>query len=176
MKKVIIIAVISFLAVAGAICLDFSKDITSIEEIRTYDSGYEEGKSIGIEIGYENGYDEGHYDGHSEGYDDGYDQGYFDGESAGYYDGATYTCLFYGDVDKAFKSAKNGTTWYTFVDAYDEFISNIYDDDETRSNIVWSLVSATTSDVITNDEVELLTTTFGEDLFIRNGVKLTEGR
>ena len=165
MKKVIIIAVISFLAIAGAIYLDFSeKDTNSTEEIRTYDSGYEEGLAIGKEIGYENGYDDGRTSG--------YDQGYSDGETDGYYAGATYTCLFYGDVDKAFKSAKNGAAWYTFVDAYDEYITNIYDDNDMRLEIIWALIGATVSGEISEKEAELLIETFGAKVFSDNGIDL----
>lgn len=170
MKKLIIPVIISLLAIAIAIHLDFlEKENNTTEEISSYGSGYEEGLSIGKEIGYENGYDEGY----SVGHEDGYGQGYSDGESDGYYSGATYTCLFYGDVDKAFKSAKNGAAWYTFVDAYDKYIANIYDDDEKRLNIIWALISATIGEDATADEIELLKASFDEELFSNNGIKLS---
>lgn len=64
MKKVIVIAVVSLLAIAGAIYLDFTSDPQNHEkEMRTYDTGYEDGISIGKEIGYDEGYDEGYFDG-----------------------------------------------------------------------------------------------------------------
>ena len=166
MKKIIVIVVVSLLAIVGAIYLDFTIDPKNHEnEIRTYDSGYEEGRLIGKEIGYENGYDEG--------YDEGYYVGYDDGHSDGYYDGATYTCLFFGDVDRAFQTALNGSAWFTFIDAYDQYISNIYDDNTTRSELFWAIVSATLSeDGATKEEKELLISTFGKDLFTRNGITL----
>lgn len=127
--------------------------------------------------GYEDGRDEGRYDGYEDGYDEGYDEGYYvgydDGHSDGYYDGATYTCLSFGDVDRAFQTALNGSAWYSFVDAYDQYISNIYDDNDTRIELIWTLVSATLSeDGATKEEKELLISTFGKDLFTRNGIAL----
>lgn len=128
----------------------------------------------GYDIGYDDGYWEGSESSDDEGYDTGYEDGYSEGEFGGYYAGATYTCLFFGDVDRAFQSANNGIAWYTFLDAYDEYITNIFDDDETRSALFWALISATLGDGVTEEEKELLVSTFGESLFIRNGVELTE--
>ena len=137
----------------------------------------------GFEDGYADGYADGYFDAEYEmssladeefedGYDIGYDDGYDDGHSDGYYAGATYTCLFYGDLDRAFQSANNGCAWYTFIDAYDQYVSNIFDNDETRSELFWSLVSVTLDDDPTAEEIELLISTFGKDLFVRNGILL----
>ena len=147
----------------------------------SYDDGYEDG----CDDGYDYGYDEGWNDGFDYGYDEaliwaeedsddngGYEEAYDDGYNDGYYAGATYTCLFFGDVDRAFQSAINGCAWYTFIDAYDQYISNIFDDNETRSELFWSLVSVTLSNDPTEAEIELLVSTFGEELFIRNGIAL----
>lgn len=138
---------------------------TDGKEYRTYDMGYEEGLSAGKEIGYDNGHDDG--------YILGYNEGYSDGESDGYHAGATYTCLYYGDVNRAFKSAKNGAAWYTFVDAYDEYIANIYDDNEARIYIIWALISTVVEENATDDEKELLKSTFGDELFSQNGITLS---
>ena len=136
-----------------------------------YDQSFWEGWDEGHNDGFEDGYDEGYDEGYEEGSDEGYYVGYADGECDGYYAGATYTCLFFGDVDRAFQSAINGCAWYSFVDAYDQYISDIYDDDNTRSELVWSLVSATLSEEgATKEEKELLISTFGKDLFTRNGI------
>ena len=143
-----------------------------------YDAGYEVGCERGYDIGYDDGFDEGYNEGYDEGYyegfdnNDGYEVGYADGENDGYYAGATYTCLFFGDVDRAFQSANNGCAWHAFIDAYDQYISNIFDDDETRSELFWSLISVTLNGDATEEEIELLISTFGENLFIRNGVNL----
>lgn len=165
MKKIIVIVTLSLLAIATTIYFDFTNPPRiDDEESRTYDSGYEEGISIGKEIGYENGYN----DGYNTGSDEWYDIGYEEGTCAG----ATYTCLFYGDVNRAFKSAQNGCAWFVFVDAYDEYISNIYDNDEKRSSLVWALVSADVGEKVTEDEVELLIKTFGAKIFSNNGISL----
>lgn len=146
------------------------------ESYLSFDEGYDEGYIWGYDEGYDKGYDWGHEEGYDDGYDeghyDGYDEGYSEGESNGYYDGATYTCLYFGDVDRAFSCASNGASWYTFVDAYDQYISNIYDDDETRSAIHWSLVSVVISGDATEEEIETVVSAFGEDLFTRNGIIL----
>ena len=64
MKKTIAIVIISLLAVAFAIYVDFTHQNNSgDEEIRTYDTGYEEGKSIGYDIGYDDGYNMGYEEG-----------------------------------------------------------------------------------------------------------------
>jgi len=166
MKKVIIAIILASIAIAGSIYLDFSKKNTGTpERAQAFDEGYEEGISLGCEMGYENGYDDG--------YDAGYKEGYSGGESDGYYIGATYTCLFFGDVDKAFQSAKNGAAWYTFVDAYNQYISKIYDNNDTRLSLIWSLTSLSSDDGASEDEKNLLVSTFGEDLFIRNGINWT---
>lgn len=129
------------------------------------------------ERGWDDGYDLGYYDGHEEGTkhgsdEDSYDDGYDDGHNDGYYAGATYTCIFFGDVDRAIRSAYKGSAWHTFIDAYDQYISNIYDDDETRSELFWSLVSVESGDGLTAEEKDLLISTFGEELFIRNDIEL----
>ena len=166
MKKIVFIVVLSLVAIFGAIYLDFtSPSRIDDNEIRTYDTGYEDGKSTGYGIGYDEGYEDG--------CDEGYEIGYSDGESDGYYSGAAYTCLFYGDIDRAFQSAVNGAAWYTFVDAYDQYISNIYDDDDTRLELIWTLVDAAYGLDVTEEEKELLISTFGEDLFNRNNINLS---
>lgn len=162
MKKTLFVLVLSFLAIATAIYLDFtSQSKNDDKKIRTYDAGYTEGFSVGYEAGYD------------EGYTDAYDEGYSCGEADGYYSGATYACLFYGDVDRAFKSAQNGGSWYTFVDVYDEYISDIYDDNETRIEIIWALIGAATGDQLSDEETELLITAFGQKIFVDNGISLT---
>ena len=135
-----------------------------------------------LDKAWEDGYDEGFDEGimfceyleedDDEDNDDGYENGYDDGYNDGYQAGATYVCLYYGDVDRAFQCAKKGSAWYTFIDAYDQYISNIYDDDETRSKLFWSLVSAKSGDGLTTEEKDLLISTFGKSLFARNGITL----
>lgn len=121
--------------------------------------------------GYDFGYEEGFYDAKHDGSLT-YDEGFADGEFSGYYAGAVYTCLFFNDIDRAFASATNGSAWYAFVDSWDELIENIYDSDEERSEIVWSLVSVMVSEEFTKDEAELLEEKFGLELFARNGINL----
>lgn len=154
--------------------------------VESYDDGYEDGYDDGYDEGWNEGFDDGYdeclswdnYEGSDDyegGYDAGYEDGYAEGEYSGYYAGATYTCLYFGDVDRAFQCANNGCTWYTFIDAYDQYVSNIFDDDDTRINLVWSLISVTLSEDADEEEIDLLISTFGEDLFIRNGINLHEG-
>lgn len=148
----------------------------------TYEDGYEEGYRSGYSTaeaeleyqideewydGYEFGYEEGYYEAEKE-YESNYELGY----DEGYYAGATYTCLYFGDVDRAFKSADNGCAWYAFVDSWDELVENIFDSDEERGEIVWSLISVMVSEDFTVEEAETLTETFGSELFIRNGINL----
>lgn len=120
---------------------------------------------------------------YSRGYRDGYDEGYSEAEKEhesdyslgfddGYYAGAVYTCLFFGDIDRAFKSAINGCAWDTFVVSYDELVKDIYDTDEERSEIFWSLIGLIVCEDSSSEEIELLTSIFGRDLFINNGVSL----
>ena len=131
-------------------------------------------ESVGeYERGWDDGYSLGYYDGYEEGTKCGSDEdSYDDGYNDGYYAGASYTCLFFGDVDRAFRSAYKGSAWHTFIDAYDQYISNIYDDDETRSELFWALVSVKSGGGLTAEEKDLLISTFGEDLFIRNDIVL----
>lgn len=149
---------------------------------RTYEDGYDDGYDAGYEdaesemeyqieeewySGYDIGYDDGYYDAEKELEDD-YEEGYGDG----YYAGATFASLFFGDIDRAFQCAQNGSAWRTFIDAYDEYIANIYDTDEMRSKLFWAFVSVMSSDDATGEEIELLIDTFGSDLFVRNGIEL----
>ena len=139
------------------------------------DEAWEDGHEYGYEYGYYDGYDDGYDEGYLEAeceYEDDYMEGYNEGNNNGYYEGATYTCLFYGDVDRAFKSAYKGSAWGTFIYAYDQYISNIYDDDETKSELFWAFVSLKSGDGLTTKERDLLVSTFGEDLFSRNGIEL----
>lgn len=53
--KYVIIVVLCFTMVVGAICLDFTTPKPTAT--RTYDSGYEEGFDSGYDIGYEDGFD-----------------------------------------------------------------------------------------------------------------------
>lgn len=123
------------------------------------------------ERGWDDGYDLGYYDGYEEGSKhagdgDSYETGYNDGQNDGYYAGATYTCLFFGDIERAFKCAKNGSAWYALIDAYDQYEYDIYDDDdkETRSKLFWALVSYTSEDGATMEEYNLLYSAFSTDL------------
>ena len=159
--------VIATIAVLIVLC---SLSACSVE---TYEDGYEDGYTDGYDEGWNEGFDDG-YDERSfwsdtedsdAGYDAGYEDGYADGEYEGYYAGATYACLFFGDVDRAFQSAYNGCAWFTFLDAYDEYVSNIFDDGETRSELFWAFISVTVSDNATEEEIELLISTFGDELF-----------
>lgn len=135
-------------------------------------------ESIGeYERGWDDGYDLGYYDGYEEGAKSGgngdsYEDGYNDGSNDGYYAGAAYTCLFFGDVDRAIKSAYKGSAWGTFIDAYDQYISNIYDDKETKSKLFWAFVSVKSGDGLTIEERDLLISTFGKELFTRNDIEL----
>lgn len=126
------------------------------------------------EDGYAYGYESGYYDGFDEGYDEGYNEAeleyedkYTEGYDDGYYAGATFTCLYFGDIERAFKCAKNGSAWHTLIDAYDRYVYDIYDDDdkETRSELFWALVSYTSKDGATKEEYKLLYSAFGSDLF-----------
>ena len=126
--------------------------------------------SDGYDCGYDDGYEEGSENRND--YDEGYEDGYDEGEFGGYYAGLTYACIFFGDVDRAFQSANTGAAWHTFLDAYDEHISNIFDDDETRSELFWSLISVTLGDDATEEEKELLISAFGKDLFTRNDINI----
>lgn len=139
------------------------------------DEAWEDGHVYGYESGYEAGYDEGYREAESECEDndeDNYMEGYNSGYEEGYQAGATYTCLFYGDVDRAFKCAYKGSSWGTFIDAYDQYISNIYDDRETKSKLFWAFVSLKSGDGLTTEERELLIDTFGKDFFTRNDIDL----
>lgn len=154
----------------------------------SYSDGYSEGEDDGYNFGYNNGYDEGYSDavseyensGYESGYDDGHNDGYSDGldegSDLGFYEGTVYTCLFFNDVDRAFLSAKNGSAWYTFVDAYDMFISDIFSDDDKdkRLDLIWSLIAIDNGDSskLTQAEKDLLIATFGSELFTKNGIPL----
>jgi hypothetical protein len=165
----LILFTIPIVIIVSKVYYEFSDISKSREEpIHTYDTGYE----YGYDVGYDAGYDAGYDDGYNEGNDTGYNEGYSDGETDGYYAGATYTCLFFGDVDRAFQSARKGIAWYTFIDAYDQYISNIYNDNDTRSELFWTLYSAVLGNDLTEDEIDLLISTFGTDLFTRNGITL----
>lgn len=138
------------------------------DSIGEYDRGWDDGYSLGYYDGYEEGAEySGDEDSYEDGYEEGYDNGYDDGHSDGYYAGATYTCLFFGDIERAFKCAKNGSSWYTLIDAYDQYEYDIYDDDdkETRSKLFWALVSYTSEDGATKEEYKLLYSAFGSDLY-----------
>lgn len=144
-------------------------------------SQYEREKEEREENIYSNGYGEGYLKGYKAGCDVGYDDGYDDGEDDGYYAGAAYAYLFFGDVDRAFQSANSANTttaWRYFIDAYDQYISSIFEFDDVddaiaRYKLVSALTSVMISDDATEEEIELLVSTFGEDLFIRNGITLS---
>ena len=129
--------------------------------VSDYDTGYYEGYESGHEDGFDEGFDEGYNEAEHE-YEDKYSEGYNDG----YYAGATYTCMFFGDIERAFKCAKNGSAWYALIDAYDQYEYDIYDDDdkETRSKLFWALVSYMSEDCATNEEYNLLFSAFSTDL------------
>ena len=166
MKKLFPVALCVCLCVGLLSGCGFSQD--------DLDEAWEDGHEYGYESGYDAGFDDGSIscEDHEDVYDEGYADGYSDGNDDGYYAGATYTCLFYGDVDRAFRSAYKGSAWGTFIDAYDQYISNIYDDDETKSKLFWAFVSVKSGDGLTTEERDLLISTFGEDLFIRNDIEL----
>ena len=138
---------------------------------KDFDEAWDDGYYAGYSSGYDEGYEEGYREAESE-YEDNYTEGYNDGNNDGYYEGATYTCLFFGDVDRAFKSAYKGSAWKVFIYAYDQYITNIYDDDETSSKLFWAFVSVRSGNGLTAEEKELLIDTFGEGLFTRNGIEL----
>ena len=149
-----------------------------------YEDGFEDGKETvrdqmeddfeeWYDMGYDDGKEAGETNGNSDGYDEGYTDGYADGEADGYYAGATYTCLFFGDVDRAFQCANNGCAWLTFISAYDQYIADIYSDEDTESALFWAFISLTVGEDATKEEIELLINTFGEDLFTRNGISIT---
>ena len=121
------------------------------------------------EKGYKSGYETGYSDAASE-YESNYDLAYDDG----YYAGAIYTCLFFGDIDRAFKCAINGCSWSEFVNYYDELVDDIFDNDEEEAEIFWSLISLLVSKNPSADDIELLTSKFGNELFIRNGVSFNK--
>ena len=134
-----------------------------------WDAGYDAGYDVGFEecIALYEAFEEYDDTGYEDGYDNGYSDGYDDGHSDGYYAGATYTCLFFGDVERAFKCAKNGSAWYALIDAYDQYEYDIYDDDdkEARSELFWALVSYASKDGATKEERKLLYSAFGSDLY-----------
>lgn len=157
------------------LCLFILLSLCSCKEDESTSGGYpdfEESYDYGLSIGFDQGYESGYSHGCSDGYTDGYEEGYSDGSFDGYYDGATYTCLFFRDIDRAFMSAMNGSSWYTFIDGYDEYISDIYQTDEQRLNLIWSIVAVNSDSGFTEDERDLLIATFGRDMFIRNGVNI----
>lgn len=122
------------------------------------------------EDGYESGYENGHEDGFEEGYNEAeleFEDKYSEGYNDGYYAGATYTCLYFGDIERAFKSAKNGSAWYALIDAYDQYEYDIYDDGdtETRSKLFWALISYMSKRGATDEEYDLLFSAFGTDLY-----------
>lgn len=190
MKKIVCM-VLSMLMVCALCSCGYAYTEDDLQESydNGYNDGYDDGQDDAWEYAYDDGYDNGHFEGYDDGYDEGYSEGYDDGNingndigytngysegcENGYYAGATYTCMFYGDVDRAFQSACNGSAWYTFIDAYDQFISNIFDDDETESELFWALVSINSSDGMSEYEKNLLIDTFGKDLFVRNGIELS---
>ena len=149
---------------------------------RTYEDGYEDGYRSGYSSaeaeleykideewydGYEFGYEEGYYEAEKE-----YKNKYGEGHDDGYYEGSTYTCLFFGDIDRAFRCAKNGCAWRTFIAAYDEFISDIYETEDEESSLFWAFVSVIISEDANDEEIALLVETFGSELFVRNGINL----
>lgn len=150
-----------------------------------YDEGLERGYNNGQDYGYNNGYDEGFNDGFNEGemyakedlkeyedlFDEGYVTGYNDGEVEGYQSGEIYTCLFFGDINRAFQAANKGSSWVAFVDAYNEYITPIYHDNETRYALHSALSSISVSNDISTEQKELLIDTFGLKLFTDNGIK-----
>ena len=142
------------------------------------DESWEDGHEYGYDAGYDAGFDDGIAfcedleDSEDSDYDNGYDDGYDDGYYDGYYDTVTYTCLFYGDVDRALQYAYEGSACGAFIDAYDLYISNIYDSKEARSQLFWAFVSLKSDDGLTIAERNLLISTFGESLFTRNGITL----
>lgn len=148
-------------ACAIALLLILSVMITSCDYSN---EEYEEAYEKGYASGYESGYEDGCYEMESE-----YELGYDDG----YYAGALYACMFFGDVDKAFKCAINGCAWDTFVSSYDKFIEDIFDNEDEESEIFWALISLMVSEDPTESDIELLTSKFGKDLFERNGVSLS---
>lgn len=163
MKRLIpVILSLCLCAVLLSCCGYSSKDL---------DEAWDDGYYAGYESGYEEGHNEGYREAEAE-YEDDYTEGYNDGNNDGYYEGAVYTCLFFGDVDRAFKSAYKGSAWKVFIYAYDQYISNIYDDDETRSELFWAFVSVKSGDGLTTEERDLLISTFGEDFFSRNDIEL----
>ena len=150
------------------ICFCLSSCSTAYKNhVSDYDTGYYEGYDSGYEEGFDYGFDEGYNEAELE-YEDSYSEGYSDGYQAG----ATYACLYFGDEDRAFKCAREGSAWYTFIDAYDQYIYDIYDDDdkETRSKLFWALYHVTSGKDVTEEEIDLLIKSFGSYLFIQNDI------
>lgn len=155
-----------------SLCICFSSCTSNArisESSNDYDRGYDDGYQLGYYTGYEDGTA---CDDESSDDDSDYQDGYNDGNYDGYYAGATYTCLFFGDVDRALRSAYKGSAWETFIDAYDQYISDIYENSETKSTLFWAFVSVKSGDGLTAEERDLLISTFGEDLFIKNNIEL----
>lgn len=140
-----------------------------------YESGYEDGYEAAkwemydeYESRYDFGYEEGYMAARDEykstpEYDDGYGEGYFDG----CHEGATYAYLSCGDIDRAFLTAKNHWAWYAFIDGYDEYVADIYSTDEQRESLYMAFAFLESA---TSEEVNLLISTFGKELFDRNGI------
>jgi hypothetical protein len=156
MKKLTLIILLFFICICTSSCKqDENTDII-----------YEKEKIV--EDRYEIGYNDGYSDCEME-HENDYSNGYNDG----YQDGATYTCLFFGDVDRAIKSAYKGSSWACFISAYDQYIKDIYDDDETKSSLFWALASIKSKEGLTYEERDLLISTFGEDIFTRNDIDIS---
>lgn len=153
----------------------------------TYENGYDDGYSDGLVDGKaesdvewfnyaDESYDDGYDDGYSEGsYDsnDNYAIGYGDGYSDGYADGTLEAYLSLGEIDLAFQYAQEDLAWIPFVPAYNIYIDQIYTSPEERTAITDALLHYFVDDDIAQEEVDLLFSTFGEELFVRNGIVLT---
>ena len=123
---------------------------------------------------YSVGYSEGHFDGNVSGFDEGYKEGFTNGERTGYYAGAVYACFYFGDIEKAFKCADKYFAWNAFVGAYDEYVSDIYSTEEERFSILFALFSwdaarTNPETEFTDEERNILLSTFGYELFLANG-------
>lgn len=155
MKRIFAFIIVLCLCMSMLGCQSERTKSNAIDQDDEYDRGWNDG----YDLGYYDGYEEGTNSGSEE---DRYEEGYDDG----YYAGATYTCMFFGDIERAFKCAKNGSAWYALIDAYDQYEYDIYDDGdkETRSKLFWALVSYASEEGATKEEYNLLYSAFSTDL------------
>lgn len=135
---------------------------------KSYSEGYRDGEEDGYDSGYDTGYDEG--------YSEGLSEGEYEGNQTGYTEGTVNSCLYYKDVNRAFRIALDTNAWFAFVEAYDLYISDIIPDNDPDKlyDILMSLILIDKGKTyeLSQADKDLLIATFGKELFIENGLYL----